>query len=49
MSILYTLRMMVMTVLETLTALFNDVLEGLARYGCGVAGLPYYGDDNESE
>ena len=28
-------------VLAILTALY----EGLAAYGCGVAGLPYYGDD----
>jgi hypothetical protein len=26
---------------EILTALY----EGLSRYGCGVAGLPYYEDD----
>ena len=32
-------------VLGILTALY----EGLAAYGCGVAGLPYYGDDNASE
>jgi hypothetical protein len=31
----------VLIVLATLTALY----EGLARYGCGVAGLPYYEDD----
>jgi hypothetical protein len=35
----------VMIVLGILTALY----EGLAAYGCGVAGLPYYGDDNASE
>jgi hypothetical protein len=28
--------------------LFDDILEGLARYGCGVAGLPYYEDKKES-
>jgi hypothetical protein len=33
--------MMVMTVRETLTALFNDIVEGLARFGCGLAGIPY--------
>jgi hypothetical protein len=26
---------------ETLTALFNDIIEGLARFGCGLAGIPY--------
>jgi hypothetical protein len=34
-------KMMGPTVLAILTALY----EGLARYGCGVAGLPYYEDD----
>ena len=26
---------------ETLTALFDDIIEGLARLGCGMVGLPY--------
>jgi hypothetical protein len=30
-----------MTVRETLTVLFNDLIEGLARFGCGMVGLPY--------
>jgi hypothetical protein len=47
MNILSILKTMAMTVLEILTALFNDFVEGLARYGCGVAGLPYY-EDHES-
>jgi len=36
---------------ETLTALFNDILEGLARLGCGMVGLPYPAieDNHESE
>jgi hypothetical protein len=25
----------------TLTALFDDIIEGLARFGCGLAGIPY--------
>jgi hypothetical protein len=33
--------MMDMTVQETLTALFDDIIEGLARLGCGMVGLPY--------
>jgi len=41
---------MAMTVLETLTALFNDTIEGLARLGCGMVGVPYptIEDDNEN-
>jgi hypothetical protein len=39
--------MMDMTVSEILTALFNDFIEGLARYGCGMAGLPYYNDSDD--
>jgi hypothetical protein len=35
-------------VLGILIALCNDFIEGLARYGCGVAGLPYY-EDHESQ
>ena len=34
-----------MTVLKTLIALFKYCLEGFARYGCGVAGLPYPEED----
>jgi hypothetical protein len=30
-----------MTVRETLTVLFDDMIEGLARFGCGLAGIPY--------
>jgi len=26
---------------EILTALFDDLIEGLARFGCGMVGLPY--------
>jgi len=35
---------MVMTVSETLIALIDDIVEGLARFGCGLAGIPYEGD-----
>jgi hypothetical protein len=36
---------------EILTALFNDIIEGLARLGCGMVGLPYpvIEDDDESK
>ena len=36
---------------ETLIALFNDMIEGLARMGCGMVGLPYpvTEDDYESK
>jgi len=30
-----------MTLRETLTVLFNDTVEALARLGCGLAGIPY--------
>jgi hypothetical protein len=42
---------MAMTVSETLIALFDDLIEGLARLGCGMVGLPYpvIEDNNESE
>jgi hypothetical protein len=33
--------MMDMTVTEILTVLFDDIIEGLARLGCGMVGLPY--------
>jgi hypothetical protein len=36
--------MMAMTVRETLTVLIDDLIEGLARFGCGLAGIPYEGD-----
>ena len=39
----YTQRMTDMTAQETLTALFEDLIQGLARFGCGLAGLPYEG------
>jgi hypothetical protein len=32
---------MAMTARETLTALFDQLIEGLARFGCGLAGIPY--------
>jgi len=43
--------MMDMTVSETLTALFDNIIEGLARMGCGMVGLPYpvTEDDDESK
>lgn len=34
-----------MTVSETLTVLFEDIIQGLARFGCGLAGLPYPYED----
>jgi hypothetical protein len=39
MNIQYIQRKMVMTVQEILSALY----EGLARFGCGLAGIPYDG------
>lgn len=30
-----------MTVQETLTVLFEQIIEGLARFGCGLGGIPY--------
>jgi len=33
--------MMAMTVQETLIALIDDLIEGLARFGCGLAGIYY--------
>lgn len=44
MIILFTPRMMDMTVQETLTALIKDVFEGLARFGCALEGI-YYEDE----
>jgi hypothetical protein len=29
------------TVQEILTVLFDDIVEGLARFGCGLAGIWY--------
>jgi hypothetical protein len=43
MSIQFIQRKMVMIARETLIALFNDIIEGLARFGCGLAGIPYEG------
>lgn len=33
--------MMAMIVSEILIALFDDLIRGLAMFGCGSAGLPY--------
>jgi hypothetical protein len=33
--------MTVTTLQKTLTVLFDDIIEGLARFGCGLAGIPY--------
>lgn len=30
-----------MTAQEILTALIKDLIEGLARFGCGLGGIPY--------
>lgn len=30
-----------MTAREILTVLINDLIEGFARLGCGIAGIPY--------
>jgi hypothetical protein len=38
-----------MTAQETLTVLFNDIIEGLARLGCGMVGLPYPTIEDEHE
>jgi len=39
------------TAKEILTALFDNIIEGFARMGCGMVGLPYpvIEDDNESK
>jgi hypothetical protein len=37
--------MMVVIARETLIALFDDIVKGLARFGCGLAGI-YYEEDN---
>ena len=36
-----------MTAREILTVLYNDIIEGLARMGCGMVGLPYPNDYDE--
>jgi hypothetical protein len=35
---------MAMTVSEILIALCKDIYQGLARFGCGLAGIPYESD-----
>jgi hypothetical protein len=44
-------RMMEQMLKETLIALFDNIIEGLARLGCGMVGLPYpvIEDDHESK
>lgn len=37
----YTQRTMDMTVLETLTALFKDIWQGIIQFGCGLGGIFY--------
>jgi hypothetical protein len=34
-------KMMDPTVLAILTVLFNDIVEGLSRFGLGMIGIPY--------
>jgi hypothetical protein len=36
---------------QLITQLFDDLIEGLARLGCGMVGLPYpvIEDDHESQ
>ena len=45
--------MTIQSILKTMGQISQEILtalyEGLAAYGCGVAGLPYYGDNNASE
>lgn len=41
MIIQYIQKMTDMIDRETLTVLINDLIEGLARFGCGMAGIPY--------
>jgi hypothetical protein len=41
--------MMVMTAREILTVLYNNIIEGLARYGCGVMGLPFYEEESSAD
>jgi len=33
-----------MTVSETLLAVCKQLYEGLARFGCGIGGIPYEGE-----
>ena len=40
---------MAMTVSEILTALFDNIIEGLARMGCGMVGLPYPVTEDDDE
>jgi hypothetical protein len=37
-------KMISPTVLATFTALFDDIVNGLARYGLGMVGIPYPDD-----
>jgi len=34
---------------ETLIALFDNIIEGLARMGCGMVGLPYPVTEDDDE
>ena len=38
-----------MTLLKILTALYKSFEEAFARYGCGVAGIPYPDDIKDSK
>jgi hypothetical protein len=38
-----------MTAREILTVLYNDIIEGLSRYGCGVMGLPFYEEESSAD
>jgi hypothetical protein len=42
----YTQKMMDMTIRETLTALIDNIYHALARFGCGILGLPYDPEDH---
>ena len=37
-------KMMGPTVLAILTVLFDGIVEGLARFGCGMVGIAYHED-----
>jgi hypothetical protein len=41
MTIQSILKMTGTIALAILTALYNGIVEGLARFGCGMVGLPY--------
>lgn len=41
----YIQRMTDMIDQKTLSALFKDIIEGLARFGCALGGVPYYQDE----